>query len=42
MGILNKIKKGSTKERFGKKIHKEEISKQINENRIVLSQYPLI
>ena len=31
MGILNKIKKGSTKERFDKKIHKEEISKETKE-----------
>ena len=31
MGILNKVKKGSTKERFDKKIHKEEISKETKE-----------
>ena len=31
MGILNKVKKGSTKESFDKKIHKEEISKETKE-----------
>ena len=31
MGILNKVKKGSTKESFDKKIHKEEISKESKE-----------
>ena len=32
MGILNKVKKGSTKESFDKKIHKEEISKETKED----------
>jgi hypothetical protein len=31
MGILNKVKKGSTKESFDKKIHKEEIDKEVKE-----------
>jgi hypothetical protein len=31
MGILNKVKKGYTKESFDKKIHKEEISKESKE-----------
>ncbi len=31
MGILNKVKKDSTKESFDKKIHKEEISKETKE-----------
>ena len=31
MGILNKIKKGTTKESFDKKIHKEDINKEAKE-----------
>ena len=31
MGILNKVKKGSTKKTFDEKIHKEEISKETKE-----------
>ena len=31
MGILNKVKKGSTKKSFDEKIHKEEISKETKE-----------
>ena len=31
MGILNKVKKGSMKKRFEKKIHKDEINKEAKE-----------
>ena len=31
MGILNKVKKDSMKKRFDKKIHKEEIDKEVKE-----------